>query len=407
MQAGLAAAITGGLLFLGRAGLAAEVGPGSDWCQALRALPPGEELVLQPGDYTGPCTVTRGGVPGAPLVIRAKDPAHRPRIVYPDRATNVLNIRASHVLVRGLEFGPTQTDVDAIRIHSGDDVTIEDCRFVELGSIAIVANSQSLRGLTVRRNEVLRSKSTAMYFGCHDGMACIISELLIEQNYIDGIAAPDPDIGYGIQVKLNSTGTIADNVIVNTKGPGIMVYGARDPGLLSFVERNFVAGSRTSSGIVVGGGPVVIRNNIAAGGSAEAGIGLEDYGRRGLLRGIVITHNTVHGNRGAGIAVPAEGRLDVKLLNNAVHAAAGTRVLPVGRVGTVSLGNVNCTWVPCFVRPDERDFSLLDPQPGLVVNEAWTVTDDYFGRSRGSLPNVGAIEQGGEPIALGIKSARP
>ena len=247
---------------------------------------PGEELLLQPGDHAGPCTVTRSGVPGAPLVIRAKDPARPPRIVYADRATNVLNIRASHVLVRGLEFGPTQADVDAIRIHSGNDVTVEDCRFVELGGIAIVANSQSLRGLTVRRNEVLRSKGTAMYFGCHDGTACVLSELLIEQNYIGGVTAADAAIGYGIQVKLNSTGTIADNVIVDTKGPGIMVYGARDPSLLSVVERNFVSGSRTSSAIVIGGGPVVLRNNITI-ASAEAGIGLEDYGRRGLLRGIV------------------------------------------------------------------------------------------------------------------------
>src|SRR5262249_42105079 len=143
------------------------------------------ELVLQPGEYVGACTVVRGGVPGAPLVIRAKDPAHRPRLVYLDRATNVLNIRASHVLVRGLEFGPTQEDVDAIRIYSGGDITVEDCRFVELGGIAVVANSQSLRGVTVRRNEVLQSKATAMYFGCHDGVACELSEVLIEQNYVD------------------------------------------------------------------------------------------------------------------------------------------------------------------------------------------------------------------------------
>ena len=322
MRVGLAGVIVGGLLVVGGASMGAEVGPGSDWCQALRTLPPGEELLLQPGDHAGPCTVTRSGVPGAPLVIRAKDPARPPRIVYPDRATNALNIRASHVLVRGLEFGPTQPDVDAIRIHSGDDVTIEDCRFVELGGIAVVANSQSLRGLTVRRNEVLRSKGTAMYFGCHDGTACILSELLIEGNYIGGVTAPDPEIGYGIQVKLNSTGTIADNVIVDTKGPGIMVYGARDPSLLSVVERNFVSGSRTSSGIVIGGGPVVLRNNITT-ASAEAGIGLEDYGRRGLLRGIVVSHNTLYGNRQGGIAVSPEGRLDAKLLNNADSRGVG------------------------------------------------------------------------------------
>ena len=142
----------------------------------------------------------------------------------------------------------------------------------------------------------------------------------------------------------------------------------------------------------------------------------------------------VHGGRGLVIAGFCERGDDGKLYNSAaVVDPAGVQAVyrklhlwdreklffepghqpppvldtAVGRIGVMSLGNVNCTWVPCFVRPDERDFSLLGPQPGLVVMEAWSVTDDYFGQSRGPLPNVGAIEQGGEPIALGIKRARP
>jgi hypothetical protein len=63
------------------------------------------------------------------------------------------------------------------------------------------------------------------------------------------------------------------------------VYGASDAANVSAVERNFVAGSRTSSAIVVGGGPAIVRNSVAT-TSVEAGIGLEDYGRRGPLGGV-------------------------------------------------------------------------------------------------------------------------
>jgi hypothetical protein len=91
-----------------------------------------------------------------------------------------------------------------------------------------------------------------------------------------------PEIGYGIQVKLNSAGVICDNVVGDTKGPGIMVYVAVDDGRGIMVERNFVRGFLRSSGIVGSGGPAIVRNNIL-GGNRGGGIGLEDYAARGLF----------------------------------------------------------------------------------------------------------------------------
>ena len=383
---------------------AEEIGPEADWCAAIRTLAPGGELVLRPGDYPGPCTVRRGGSPDAPITIRAKDLAQRPRLVYLGREANVLNIRAGHLVIRGLEFGPTASNVDAIRIYEGDGVTIEDSRFADVGGIALVANHASLRGLTVRRNEIVQSKATALYFGCHDGAACVVSDLLVEQNYIQGVTAPADLVGYGVQVKLNSTAIIRDNVVVDTKGPGIMVYGARDPARASVVERNYAAGSRTSAGIVVGGGPVLVRNNVAT-GSVQGGILVEDYARRGLLRGVVVTHNTVHGNGQGGILVLGEGRLDVTIVNNAVHAPPGTLALPPGRIGVFSEGNVDCSTLPCFLAPHLRDFSPLVLKPGSVTVEAWAPPDDYFGRKRGVPPVVGAIEGSAGPLPLGIKAS--
>ncbi len=385
---------------------AAEIGPEADLCAAIDTLQPGDELVLQPGDYQGPCVIRSGGAPDAPVVIRGADRERRPRILYPGRSANVFEIRASSVRVVGLDFGPTAENVDAIRIFSGNDIAVEECRFSQISGIAVVANHSSVHGLTVRRNVILDSNATTMYFGCHDGASCVVSGLVVEGNYIRGVRAPDPQIGYGLEVKLNSTGIIRDNVIVDPKGPGIMVYGSRDPSRVSVVERNVVMGSRTSSGIVVGGGPAIVRNNVAV-ANREAGIGLENYRGRGLLRGVVVAHNTVYSNWLAGIEVPELGVRDAILVNNAVHARIGTSAFPARRAGLWVAGNVDCSWGSCFAGAAGLDFSpvvgSLLMGPGAIWEEAWMPRDDLFGGRRGMPPTVGAVEHPSGPITLGLK----
>ncbi|HTN70965.1 MAG TPA: right-handed parallel beta-helix repeat-containing protein, partial [Methylomirabilota bacterium] len=204
----------------------------------------------------------------------------------------------------------------------------------------------------------------------------------------------------------NSVATLRDNVIVNTKGPGIMVYGAEDPSRINIIERNFVAGSRESSGIVVGGGPVMVRNNVVVGNS-EGGVGLEDYGRRGLLRRIVVTHNTVYDNQRGGILIPSDARVEAEISRNAVAAREGTTAFPVARDGIKLVSNQDCSYKACFVNPENKDFTPVEGSPLRGVRESDDKrpipVDDYFGRTRGIVPAVGAIEPPGGPIRLGIK----
>jgi hypothetical protein len=315
----------------------------------------------------------------------------------------MLEIRASDIVIRGLAFGPTAADADGVRVITGDRITVEDCQFTQLGGIAVVANHTSAHGLTVRRNVITNSNATALYFGCHDGVSCSVTGLSVVGNRIKGVTAPDPQIGYGIEVKLNSSAVIRDNVIIDTKGPGIMVYGSRDLTTVSMVERNFVRGSRTSSGIVIGGGPVVVRNNVS-GWNVEAGIGLENYGRRGLLRGVAVTHNTVYANGQGGMIAPTSGTLDVVLRNNAGAGRSGTPIFPAARPGLRLTGNLNCTWLQCFGDPEGLDFS---PAPGSLLRgltlpraQDGLPADDYFGALRGIPPAIGAIERSGRPIRL-------
>lgn len=335
-------------------------------------------------------------------MIRAADPDRRPRLVEPERPVNLLEVRASDIVIRDLDLGPT-SDSDGVRIILGNRITIEGCRFTQMRGIAVVANHNSVEALTVRGNVITESNATGMYFGCHDGSRCAVSNLLVERNYIHGVRAPDPEVGYGLEVKLNSWGVIRDNVIMDTKGPGIMVYGARGLLTTNAVERNFVSGSRTSSGIVVGGGPALVRNNISI-RNIDAGIGLENYGRRGLLRGIVVAHNTIYSNRQAGISTPDQGPIDARIANNAVHARPGTAALPPVRSSLRLAGNVNCSWAPCFGEPDGLDFSPFPGSPlygaGVSGTDEALPADDFFSVRRRTPPSVGAIERPSRPIQL-------
>jgi hypothetical protein len=383
-----------------------EIGPDDGLCAGINALLPGEELVLRPGEYKGPCRVRAGGVPGKPIVIRARDLNDRPRIVFEGSKANVLEVRADYVTLRGLQFGPTQSKVDAVRIFGRRGITVEDCSFYHVGGIAIVANHFSSSELTIRRNTILASGATAMYFGCHNGLECEISELLIEHNFIDRVDAPDPEIGYGIQVKLNSAAIIRDNIILNTKGPGIMIYGCIDEAKVSVIERNFTAASRNSSGILLGGGSALVRNNVSV-ANGEAGIGIQDYGKRGLLRGITVVYNTVYNNEKGGILV-TDGKVIAGITGyNAAHARAGTPPFPMDQPGLLQVANMDCSLLTCFVDPEDRNFSPRSNsvlvENGKISDETWVPQNDFFGRARKSPPAVGAIEPPGDAIVVGVK----
>jgi hypothetical protein len=402
----LAPAVLGILLALTPASVLAEVieiGAGDNFCAALERLQPGDDLRIAPGDYPGPCRLRRGGLSDRPIVIQAADPERRPRIIYDGETADVLWVSGNHITIRGLEFGPTRQDVDAIRIFSGSAISIEDCLFSELGGIAIAANHLNVRGLVVRQNTIRQSRSTGMYFGCHDGSGCSITGLTVEGNLIHTVRAPDPQIGYGIEIKLNSAGIVRNNVIMDTKGPGIMVYGSLDQTQTTLVERNVVTGSRTSSGIVVGGGPAIIRNNLAVEHSVS-GIGLEDYHRRGLLREIVIAHNTLYQAAAPAIALPERGIRRVTILNNAVHSRPGTLALPSARAGLTLLGNIDCSVTVCFANPLTMDFAPLETSilrhAGFISTESWVPRDDLLGQRRATPPTVGAVEGPGRPTRI-------
>ena len=377
---------------------AKEIYPADEFCRAINDPASGEELILLPGEYSGPCMIRRGGTAERPLIIRAKSVNGRPRIVYDGQSANVIEVRADHVVVMGLSFGPTRKNIDGIRIRANRDVSVVDCEFSHMGGIAVVANQSNVRGLRVKGNVIRSSNATAMYFGCHDGQSCQIGDLMIENNLIDGVSAAENEVGYGIQVKLNSPSTIRDNIISDTKGPGIMIYGGREALEESLIERNFVSGSRSSSGIVIGGGPATVRNNIAV-GNGQAGIALYDYGQWGLLRRIKVGFNTVYGNEAGGIVASAGKVAESLIVGNVGASLSGAPAFPARQAGLSLEDNLVCD-NGCFADAGKNDFS---PAPNSLLERrvvgykaAWQPADDFFAQSRKSPPKPGAAESAGQ-----------
>src|SRR6266536_2314187 len=326
---------------------AGEIRAGNNYCQEINDPESGNDLVLEPGEYKGPCKIFRGGEAGDPVVIRALDASNPPRIHYDGSHGNVFEMYAGNITIKGLEFLPTKREVDGIRIFSGDSIIIENCKFSNMGGIAVVANYLSARKLTVR-----------------------------------------------------------DNVIIDSKGPGIMVYGATDSSAISIVERNFVSGSRTSAGIVVGGGPARVWNNIVV-SNREGGISLEDYANRGLLKGIVVAHNTAYNNKDGGILVRAEGSVEATLAYNAIASPKQVSNISARQTGIRMFENGDCSSVNCFVNPEQNNFTPLDNLPLLRTKKHDNLKsrprDDYFGRRRSAHPAIGAIEPPGGVIRMEIK----
>jgi hypothetical protein len=406
-----------------RAILAASVlvNPSNSWCDAINNAAPGDEIVFIPGFYTMSCFITAKGLPGSPITVRSQseEPNQRATVAYPGSTSNVLELRdAAYLTIRGLSFAPTQDGVDAVRIRKANDIIIEKNLFQGIGGVSISANDSDTQRITIRQNTFKDLKYTGLYFGCHDGNACHASDFLIQGNLIDGVTTPfaPSAVGYGLEIKLNSYGTVRDNTVYRTKGPGIMVYGSNRKDPPSILEGNYVEGSETEGGIVIGGGPAIVRNNVLI-GNAYGGISVQNYGRRDLQKNVWIVHNTIINNDDSGINISAwqAGRGNVIAFNAFLPKSATPALRPSLPPGTMH-GNITCsTGASCFVNAVTPPYDLWPCPNSPLLNalgygiEPWRPLDDFMGIKRGKSAHVGAFERTSQTLdhLVGGGYARP
>ncbi|MCB1736236.1 MAG: right-handed parallel beta-helix repeat-containing protein [Gammaproteobacteria bacterium] len=397
-------------------------GPKDDWCAAFKSAKPGDEILLRKGVYLKPCTIRAKGAPGNPIVLRSQSAVlgNRAVVAYAGSTANVIDVRASaHLLIQDLDITARSTQVEGIKLYDVDDVVIQRCRFHRLNGVSISANGADSNGVVIRGNEFKNLKATAIYLGCHDGKHCRARNARIEGNLIDGAMPKDDRVGYGMQIKLNSDAVIRDNTLYSTKGPGIMVYGNEDPeGTPSLIEGNYVQRSAWESGILIGGGPVIVRNNVSV-DHGLFGIATQNYKGRGLQHGIKIVHNTLLNNLRGGISV--DGWLigsDNVIANNLVAGVPDQQPIKPPRPNGIINGNAFCpTASDCLFQPDQAPFDLrLNPKSELrgtreMGPEDWWPKDDFLGLKRELPTSPGAFEGRYPPefdkLELGKYKPRP
>jgi hypothetical protein len=389
------------------------LGPDDNWCRQVNKARPGDAVLLSAGIYERPCRIRNSGTPGRPITLgSAADPgSQRAKLTYRGNSANVLElVGASNVVIRDLDFVRTRRFVDAIRIKRGSDILIENCRFSGIAGISVAAGNGDTARISIRGNTFEHLAATAIYIGCHQG-DCRADDMRVEDNLIAGVNPPDQQIGYGLQLKLNAWGRVRNNRVFDTKGPGIMVYGSHNPAHESVVSGNLVQGSRTDGGIVVGGGPAWVYNNIAM-ENLFGGIVAQDYNDRDMQQDVRIVDNTVLDNYRSGIRVQhwRAGRGNV-LADNAIVPFAGTPPLDPAEPEGEVVGNLVCREADkCFRDPWLDPYDLRPLKSGPLYRaagegaQAWRPELDFFGVRRPNRPSVGAIQGdscGGRKCALG------
>ncbi len=369
--------------------------PEDDWFSVLggSGLKPGDEVVLGEGVYSDGRRLQMGhrGTKDRPITVRGEAGA-KVVIRRPDARQNTINMAGcQHLVLKDIEI----TGGDAgIRIEkSGEEMAkflvFEGLHIHGIGGVAITANAPGNRyeGLVFRGNHIHNTggHGEAFYLGCNnaeDGSTPgYVFHSVIEGNYIHDLKGGTVSQGDGIEIKDGSYGnTVRDNVIHDTKYPGIIVYGA-DGKERNVIERNVIW--NTGDHGIQAAADVEIRNNIiyATGGD---GIHCRDH-QSAVVGNLRIVHNTVLSGSPIRIVAPAEWSGDVVVANNAV---AGAMRVPAGGRVTVE-GNVG---------------GVREMYPGAgskVVGGAaaqFVVADDFDGEARGGRADAGAyvFREGGK-----------
>lgn len=401
---------------------AAEIGPGDNLESAVSALSPGDELVLRGGRYffDENVTLSANGTASQPITVRAKD-GEQAIIEQATTNHNVVEINgSSHLIIRGIGFTGGS---HGIRLLNSDFITIEDCEIQETGDVAISANSGgTYEGLRILRNHIHHTNGTGegMYLGCNND-GCRVANSLIEGNYIHHTNRPSVEQGDGIELKEGSYGnTIRDNVIHDTKYPGIILYSNRGNGPQNIVEGNVIW--NVSDNTVQIAADAIIRNNVILGN-----VSLQSH-QSGSPSNIEFVHNTVISN-GNGLEVRNVSG-PVLIANNAVYAQGTAIRLISGSLSQVQLyGNVGAGGLSGgssgysdgsgitndMISAGYSGSPPINPFPGAgsaligAGNSTYVTAMDFNGNSRNGSPDVGAYAYtaGGNPgwkIVAGFKN---
>lgn len=314
-----------------------DIAPGADLQAAVAALHAGDELVLHGGTYVlrKRLRIVAVGSASAPIVVKGAA-GERVVIRQTNADANIIEIAESrHFVLRGVEL---QGGSHGVHLEDSDFITIEDCEIHHTGDVAIAANSGgTYEGLRLLRNEIHHTDGSGegMYLGCNED-ECRVANSLIEGNHIHHTNGSSVEEGDGIELKEGSyNNVIRDNVVHDTRYPGIITYGTVGNGAANIIEGNVVWRAGVDDNAIQAAADAIIRNNIVLGSP----IGLQ-HNQSASPANIEIVHNTIISDGDCINIRDVAG--PVLIANNAIYSqrSAAIRLLSGDAARVTVAGNV-------------------------------------------------------------------
>lgn len=392
-------------------------------------LQPGDELILHGGVYTQRCRRLLANLHGtaeSPIIIRAAV-GETPILTRPGNANfdfdqNNIEIEScSYLILRGLVF--QGGDIGVRFMGTSHHVTFEDNEIAHTGNSGLTLNSGNFDALVIRRNHIHHTgrytlgptEGEGMYVGCNNA-TCLVSNSVIENNYIHDLRGTSSGGNDGIEIKPGSYGNVVrDNVIhdttIGTRYPCIFVYGGGVG--VNIVEGNALWNCGEAIQVVA---DAVVRNNLIL--YSDVGVTAAPHAQVPQVRNVTIVNNTIYGH-GECMYIRWSGALTTVLGNNAIYCPGATAVDASGLATSVVRSNhvaggltgasldgvgflAGGDAAAAFVDPAAFDFW---PAPASILR---TVADaslapgsDFNGTPRVSPYDVGAYESNDQPANPG------
>jgi hypothetical protein len=317
----------------------------SDYLAKVRALQPGDTLVLAPGTYDDPNDVpglpvfNLNGTPSQPITITGPDSGARAVLLGRSTHNTIRFANASYVIVRNLDVDGRNLGGFGVAVQGlAHHITIEGLRIRGVGGdqqiVGISTTGSPTWNWVIRRN-VIEGAGTGMYLGSSTGDSPFVAGIIENNLVVD-------TIGYNVQVKHQvpwsnvpagmptgrTTTIIRNNVFVKRSSfvssdgprPNLLVgdQPSSGPGSENGFEiyGNFFYQNPTEA-LFQGEGNIAFYGNVMVndGGSA---VNIQPH--NGIVRNVRVFGNTIVAS-GSGIRVSGGSGYTQYVIGNAVFAA--------------------------------------------------------------------------------------
>lgn len=339
---------------------------------AVLGLVAGDRLVVGAGTWSvnSLFSVSAIGTAAAPIRIEAA-PGAVPVITRPNAGQNVMNLGIPtsggplrFTVLRGFEI--TGGSI-GIRTQDARDVWIDRCHIHHTGAATFRASSDDTQRLTITRCEIhdpsqVNGTGEGIYLGAN--FASITTQnTVVALNHVHHTLNAQGD---GIELKQGSWGcVIAENVVHDTRFPGILCYGTAGP------PRNVIRGNliyRTNANALQVQGDALVENNVVIADDQHAFV---SFNHQGTVQNLEVIGNTfVSRTRDAARLQRWSNAVGMVLANNALYSESsyGLHSLDFSFAGVQVENNV--------VFGDIRDGNLGGHIPGVGLSDFTALTWD-------------------------------